>query len=80
MKTSSKTKPMPQAVPAAQPRPIGLALTTAEILKRMAARHARYRRFSNERQTQELIAIGALTADGRLNWPKMDHVPLGPRE
>lgn len=36
--------------------------------------------WSKARWHKHLIAIGALKPNGDLNWPKIDHVPMGPRE
>lgn len=58
-------------------------LISADIqatMDRMEAHWAKVASWSKAKQRDYLIELGALKPNGELNWPKIDHVPLGPRE
>jgi hypothetical protein len=71
-----KTKPAPTP----PVRPTGLSPADIVWLDKHAARRAKFSSWSKTKQRAYLIKLGTLTPDGKLNWPKMDHVPLGARE
>lgn len=69
-----------KSAPASPVRPSGLSPADIVWLDKHAARRAKFSRLSKTKQRDYLIKLGTLTPDGKLNWPKMDHVPLGPKE
>lgn len=72
MKTSKAPKP--------RVRPSGLSPADIAELDKNAAYLDQIASWSKTKQRAWLIQIGALKPNGELNWPKIDHVPLGPRE